>query len=149
MMTGSRNAARIRWAPADLVSQARDRRRAQLASAEFLRLAGHRANVLLTGSDRALAFLLDALHEHLRQPLTWCSRRMLVLPRGGDGTLLIHDLEALTREQQDRLFDWLTRRTCRTQIVSMSANPLLPRVCAGTFVAGLFYRLNVISLDLT
>jgi hypothetical protein len=122
----------------------------QLASAEFLSVAPRRVNVLLTGPDRAIARLLDAVEEHLCQPvMLWHRGRALVLPHDGEGTLVIRDLGALTRGQQERLFDWMTVRSCRTQIVSTSPDPLLTDVQAGRFMTALFYRLNVVSLDLT
>jgi DNA-binding NtrC family response regulator len=149
--TYSRNTSIARRAPAaGVAAHVRGQLRAQLAYAEFLHVASRRANVLLTGPDDTVASLLDALHGRFRPPVTrWRRGRALVLPHGGDGTLLVHELGALSCDQQHRLFEWLTVRTCRTQIVSTSARSLWPEVQSGQFMPGLFYRLNVISLDLT
>jgi DNA-binding NtrC family response regulator len=150
-MTYSRYISMARRAPAaGVATHARGQLCAQLAYAEFLHVASRRANVLLTGPDDRVASLLDALQGHLRPPVTrWRRGRALELPRGGDGTLLIHEPGALSCHEQHRLFEWLTVRTCRTQIVSTSTRSLWPEVQSGQFMPGLFYRLNVISLDLT
>jgi hypothetical protein len=150
-MTHSRSASMARPAPAaGVATHPRGQLRAQLAHAEFLQVAARRANVLLTGPDDTVASLLDALQGHLRPPVThWRRGPALVLPRGGEGTLVIHELGALSCHLQHRLFEWLTVRTCRTQIVSTANRSLWPEVQSAHFMPGLFYRLNVISLDLT
>jgi hypothetical protein len=125
-------------------------RRADNAYAEFLQLAPARVNVFVTGPDRVIAPLLDAIAGHLGQPATrWRGGGRLVLPDATDGPLLIRQVGALTRDQQQRVFDWLGARACRIPVVSSSRDSLLPAVEEGTFMAALYYRLNVISLDLT
>ncbi len=71
---------------------------------------------------------------------------VLDLPTDGTGTLLLHDVAALTITQQVALFDWLQHRRGATQVVSISEKRLLGMVCDGRFLEGLFYRLNTISV---
>jgi hypothetical protein len=120
------------------------------AYAEFLQLAPARANVLVTGPDRVIEPLLDAIVGHLGQPATcWRAGGGLVLPGATDGPLLIREVGALTGDQQERVFDWLGARAHRTPVVSTSRDSLLPAVEEGRFMAALYYRLNIISLNLT
>jgi transcriptional regulator of aromatic amino acid metabolism len=93
--------------------------------------------------------LLEALRPDLREPVVnWCPGRRLVLPpTGTSGTMVLQDVGGLTPEDQLRLFDWLERNVGKTQVISTSSTPLLPRVQAGTFMDMLYYRLNVVCAD--
>ena len=62
---------------------------------------------------------------------------------------MLHDVGALTTDDQLRLLDWLERAEGRTQVVSTSSAPLLPRVHAGSFIDTLYYRLNTVCVDVT
>jgi transcriptional regulator of aromatic amino acid metabolism len=73
----------------------------------------------------------------------------LDLPELKKGTLLLADVAMMSIGQQMRLFDWLPRDCGNLQVVSISSVPLRPLVDQGKFLEGLFYRLNVISLDAT
>ena len=70
----------------------------------------------------------------------------LDLPAGAAGTLLLHDVAALTISQQVMLFDWLQHRRGDMQVVSVTGIRLMDLVRDGRFLEGLFYRLNIISL---
>jgi hypothetical protein len=73
----------------------------------------------------------------------------LYLPEVKKGTLLLADLAMMSLGQQMRVFDWLPRDCGNLQVVSISSVPIRPLVDQGKFLEGLFYRLNVISLDAT
>ena len=51
------------------------------------------------------------------------------------GTLLLHNVGALSLHDQRYLIEWLERAAGRTQVVSTTPVPLLPLVQAGTFLA--------------
>lgn len=70
----------------------------------------------------------------------------LRLPECRPGTLVLHDVAALTLEQQLALFDWLTGCWHGMQVISIASTPLLPLVHSGRFLEGLYYRLNVVYL---
>jgi hypothetical protein len=108
-----------------------------------------RANLLAMGSDEALVRFLDSLLPHLRQPVhRWAPGQCLRLPPPGVlGTLIIEDAGDLPPDDQRRLFDWLTMTLGNTQIVSTTAVGLLPLVETGAFSASLYYRLNIICID--
>jgi hypothetical protein len=73
----------------------------------------------------------------------------LDLPEVKKGTLLLADVAMMSIGQQMRLFDWLPYDAENLQVVSISSVPLRKLVDDGKFLEGLFYRLNVISLDAT
>jgi hypothetical protein len=73
----------------------------------------------------------------------------LELPEGKKGTLLLADVAMMTLGQQMRVFDWLPSDGAALQVVSVASVPIRPLVDDGKFLEGLFYRLNVISLDAT
>jgi hypothetical protein len=69
-------------------------------------------------------------------------------PPGGEATLVIRDVDALSSGEQYRLLQWLDAASDHGPIVSTAAAPLLPLVEAGMFSEALFYRLNTIYIDL-
>jgi transcriptional regulator of aromatic amino acid metabolism len=73
----------------------------------------------------------------------------LELPALKKGTVLLADLAMMSLGQQMRVFDWLPRDCGNLQVVSISSVPIRPLVDEGKFLEGLFYRLNVISLEAT
>jgi sigma-54-interacting transcriptional regulator len=63
--------------------------------------------------------------------------------------MILQDVDALTHADQRRLLDWLDQAAGRTQVVSTTPAPLLPRVQAGAFIDRLYYRLNTVCMDVT
>jgi hypothetical protein len=108
-----------------------------------------RVNVLLVGSDGLPEQIVDVLPPDLREPLeVWHPASPLVLPPiGGTGTLILQNVGAMPRSDQRRLCDWLEVTAGRTRVVSTTRQPLFPLVEAGTFLETLYYRLNVLSLQ--
>jgi len=63
------------------------------------------------------------------------------------GTLLLWDVAQLTLDQQMELHEWMGGHRKDVQIVSVTAGRLADLVDSGQFYEGLFYRLNVITLQ--
>jgi transcriptional regulator of acetoin/glycerol metabolism len=110
-----------------------------------------RLNLLLIDSEGAAEDVLDSLLLDVDEPVaTWRPGERLVLPpEPGEETIVLHDVGALTPDDQIRLLDWLETAAGRTQIVSTTTAPLLPRVHAGAFIDTLYYRLNTVCVDVT
>jgi DNA-binding NtrC family response regulator len=70
----------------------------------------------------------------------------LALPPRNEGTLLLNDVARLRPDQQLELFEWLSEYD-RAQIISLTELPLFSIVSSGHFLESLYYRLNVIRLD--
>ncbi len=110
-----------------------------------------RANVLLIDRDSIIQSLLKVLLQDLREPVaSWSPGETLVLPEvAWTRTMLLHDVGALPHVDQWRLLSWLDRAAGRTQVVSTTRTPLLPRVQTGAFLDTLYYRLNTVCVDVT
>jgi transcriptional regulator of acetoin/glycerol metabolism len=121
---------------------------AQLPGDWRLARAG-RLNMLLINSEGIVEDVLDSLLVDVHEPIaTWRPGERLVLPPVPRAeTMVLHDVGALTPDEQRRLLSWLERAAGRTHIVSTTTAPLLPRVEAGAFIDTLYYRLNTVCVD--
>ena len=72
----------------------------------------------------------------------------LALPRYHRGTLLLEGLHFLNLRQQFALYDWMTHGCRNIQIISITSRIIDSMVAKGEFLEGLFYRLNVVRLDI-
>lgn len=135
----------------ETVSRLRDEWRvARAAHAEMVQLGMPRVNLLLTGRDGVIEYLLDALLPDLREPIgRWSpGDRLLLPPSTLIGTMIFQDVGAMSVGDQRRLMEWLTHAG-RTQVICTTPSPLLRQVEAETFIEALYYRLNIISVDAT
>ena len=108
---------------------------------------GSRPNLLVACADTDVQTAFEQLHDFLGPPFGVCLLPgPLDLPADARGTLILHDIAALTLSQQITLYDWLSRRGREVQVVSMTGSQMLPLVESGRFHEGLFYRLNTISV---
>jgi Sigma-54 interaction domain len=103
--------------------------------------------MLLEGPEDVTETVLLHLKPHLRTPVVWtCSRLPRDFPAGLCGALVLRDVAALGRKEQERLLGWLDAPHGPTQVVSTTARPLFHSVARGHFDDVLYYRLNVIRL---
>ena len=107
-----------------------------------------RHNVLLEGSELSTLAVLRLLEPHLPEPVIRNRRGSpLQLPDGDIGALILEEVSDLSGDEQARLLAWIDCRA-QTQIVSATERPLFARVMRGFFDAALYYRLNVIVVEL-
>jgi hypothetical protein len=110
-------------------------------------LRAMRPNVLVIDPDAAHSrHIVDALLEGSRGPVWRCQVTPLALPGETVGTLLVQDACELTPDEQRLLLGWIEQNRA-TQVVTVASRPLYPCVTAGTFLDGLYYRLNVLVVD--
>lgn len=64
------------------------------------------------------------------------------------GTLVLPDVDRCDAVQQAQLFDWLHQLDRRTQIISMTEQSLFSLVERGEFRTDLYYRLNIIRIEI-
>jgi hypothetical protein len=109
-----------------------------------------RPNVLIEGNESVIEATIVRFVPHLRPEIHWWHPgRSLLLPLGGGRTLVLRDVAALESEDQMRLLEWLQGARSRgTQVVSTGTTALFSGVQQGTFLADLYYRLNMLRLDL-
>jgi len=104
-----------------------------------------RPNTLLEGPDEATDAIVGEAMEWLAEPhATWSGAAS-----GCDrpATLVVRSVSALNQDQQRALLAWLDAPGDRMQVISTTADPLYPLVGRGAFLANLYYRLNVLLLD--
>ena len=79
-----------------------------------------RVNLLLVGVDRELWHLLDTQEFDLREPIaTWFPGERLALPVPTQvGTLILHDVAALSHDDQRHLLEWLEPAARFVQVIS-------------------------------
>jgi len=117
------------------------------SSTEWRILCVAHPNVLLEGREPATDSALLLLEPHLFGPVI--SKRQdapLAVPTAEVGALILPDVGGLTGEEQRALLGWIDATKGRTQIVSMTTQPLFPLVERGLFDPALYYRLNVMLL---
>jgi hypothetical protein len=117
-----------------------------------LQVAGMpRTNLLLAGSAGPLRIVLEMLWLELREPiLKWRPGQRLDLPSPGRAaTLILHDVDELTFDDQHRVLRWLDETAGQVRVVSTTATSLWPGVKSGAFSDVLYYRLNTLYVDLT
>src|SRR5689334_2104455 len=70
-------------------------------------------------------------------------------PEPLQGTLLVKEVAGLDREQQKQLLRWLDQfeHRAHVQVVSTTSTRLYDLVESGDFLPDLYYRLNVVRLD--
>jgi hypothetical protein len=107
-----------------------------------------RPNLLLQGPDAATDGAIGALGAALATPIhRWHADLPLPVPTGRQETLLLRDLITLTAERQTNLLRWLEATDGRVQVVSTTAVPVYPLTQRRLFLASLYYRLNVMCID--
>ena len=117
--------------------------------AELLALLGLASpHVLLIGHDKDLAFVFQRMQPYLRTVVVpWVPDLTSDVPAGPLGTLLVKDVSHLDAGQQTCLARIATAPD--VQIISMASAPLFPLIDKGVFLDKLYYRLNMVTLDLT
>ena len=126
-------------------------RLARAAHVDLLLMGMPRINLLLIAPDGVVRHVLESLRLDLWDPITrWSPGEPLALPSPTrPGTMILHNVHELTPSDQLDLVEWLVLAKGRTQVVSTTSMPLLPRVESGQFIDTLFYRLNTVCVDVT
>jgi hypothetical protein len=117
---------------------------------EFEVLRTWHPNLLLCGPPEATTAALEALRG-VFQPVivNWAGSTALPLPPGsGVRTLILHDVESLSPEDQQQLLAWLKTNFGSVQVVATTARPLLELVESAKFDPALYYALNVVYIKL-
>jgi hypothetical protein len=138
--------------PPDYVARMReDWRVARAAHADLQSMGMPHVNLMLVGPPGPIQGMLDLLHNTCAQPVVpWRPGRQLMLPPvAAARTLILEDVGELEYQDQCRLTEWLERAEGRAQVISTSPTPFLPRVAMGKFLDTLYYRLNMVFVDLT
>jgi hypothetical protein len=114
-------------------------------------LRSNHPNVLVVGPVAATETAIRELRPYLRHPLVKTRVASLgsIRPATSTLALLVEDVGRLTPADQSALLSWVEGAGEKVQLVTTAREPLLPVVTAGRFLESLYYRLNVIYLDLS
>jgi hypothetical protein len=105
-------------------------------------------HVLLIGDDKDLALVFQRMQPYLPAVVVpWVPDLTSDVPAGPLGTLVVKDVSHLDAEQQACLAKIAAAPD--VQIISMASAPLFPLIDKGVFLDELYYRLNMVTLDLT
>jgi len=107
-----------------------------------------RWNLLVRGPRQATEAFVLTLTPHLQSPIRRAAcEQVRGLPAEG-GTLILEDVEKMDEQEQQRLLWWLEEYS-RTgvQVITIAPAALSAHVQAGTFLNTLYYRLNLICVD--
>jgi hypothetical protein len=117
---------------------------------EFAVLQSWHPNVLLGGSSVAIAAAIQELDTVFRPVIvsSTAGSALPVPPETGTHTLILHDVELLSPDDQQQLLAWLQKDRGRVQVIATTTRPLLPLVESGQFNASLYYALNVVFIKL-
>jgi len=119
--------------------------------AEWEAISYGRRNFLLAGQPSAVDAMLASMLPHLLDPIRLFAPdtdRALLLP--DEGTLILMEIAQLQGSQQSELVAWMDERNRSgdVQVVSTTSRQMMPLVESGEFRAELYYRLNVVRIDL-
>ena len=118
----------------------------RVADEDWLVLTTAHPNVLLVGPDAQTSEFVEALTSHLNAPVARCRAGVDPLPASRPGgTLVLQDADRLASHEQRQLDLWLSG-TQPLQLVTIASTALYPMVEEGSFLATLYYRLNVLYL---
>jgi hypothetical protein len=119
---------------------------------EWSLLSRVRANVLVVGDRTKVDAAIRDVEFVCRPPIhRWrCGNLPLtLLPFEAANTVVLHNVAALSIGCQQRLNDWLGADDDRTQIITTNVAPLFPLVKRRAFLEALYYRLNVVLVDVS
>jgi DNA-binding NtrC family response regulator len=103
----------------------------------------------LTGPLPATDAFLRAASTHLRAPVLHVACEEGLRIASAAKTLVLRNVDALADPEQQALLEWLDKDAGdRAQVISQTAASLYTLVQAGQFQDGLYYRLNVIHLQI-
>ena len=67
---------------------------------------------------------------------------------GRASTLVLHDVNELTQDEQQQVLQWLDQMGSRVRVVSTTKTSLWPQLKSGAFDDALYYRLNTVCVDI-
>jgi hypothetical protein len=110
-----------------------------------------RANVMVVGRERVVSDVVVSLWRYFQGPILIRrdGERLRLSPTSEPvGTIILHGVDTLTRQEQCALNHWLDADAGRTRVISTAPPSLLALVESEQFDSRLYYRLNTLCLDL-
>jgi hypothetical protein len=112
---------------------------------ESLLFSSTRPNLLLEGPEAQVQAVVAALRPLLLCPVSaWSGGG---LPDEHRGTLIAQEIHGLDDTQQRQLMIWLDDAVGTVQVIATTSEPLFPLVERGAFLEVLYYRLNILRVE--
>jgi hypothetical protein len=112
---------------------------------EIAALRQFHLNALLVGSPAGVSTVFNALT--LKPPVVDWRRQSNAAYSLSPGTLLVSDVDRFTTDQQQQLLGCLNGPYHSAQVISTATTDPFSQVMRGDFLADLYYRLNVVRID--
>jgi hypothetical protein len=120
-----------------------------LDSVDWETIIKARPNVLLHGERPITAACLVAMEPHCSAPIVRLqSPGSWSLSDISEGSVVFENAAACGLVEQRRMLEWLDNCGYRVQLITTTNRPLFDLVGRGRFLEKLFYRLNIVYLDL-
>lgn len=116
------------------------------ADARLFRLS--RPNVLLIGPDADLDAAITAITGCDANAVPSWSRQLQAACDPTPATVLIRNVMALDTADQHQLNQWLDQRVGDVRVIATTPEPMYGLVEREQFLEALYYRLNVVSIEL-
>jgi hypothetical protein len=108
-----------------------------------------RARALVVGTERATGSVLRSLRADFGAVVVnMRAGGPLTLPETR-ATVILHDVSVLNAADQARLSQWLNLSPPGISVIGVTSEPMFPLVQRGAFLTDLFYRLNLVVIDVT
>ena len=106
-------------------------------------------NALLIGPAADVKAAISGLLPYLRAPVVvHCHpRAMAECTWPPTGALVGWDVDTLDRTQQEQLLAWMDSHAADLQVISVGEAPVFPLVLRKEFIDTLYYRLNMVCLN--
>jgi hypothetical protein len=115
---------------------------------ELLCLASAHTNLLVEGPLSQVDAIVAALIPHTLPPLTtWDGATPL--PTGHTGTVIARQVNRLDDDQQRQLLRWIQNADGTGRVIATSSGSLFGLVERGMFLDTLYYRLNILRVDVS
>ncbi len=114
---------------------------------ELLRLSSAQTNLLLEGEESQVETMLTAVVPSLPRPVTtWGGSASL--PTLREGTLIVPLVNRFDDDQQRQLLHWIEDTGGTVRVIATTPGSLFRLVQRGMFLDALYYRLNIIRVEL-
>jgi Sigma-54 interaction domain len=109
-----------------------------------------RAPILLVGPGAVTTRVLTEIEPWMIEPVVRLRCRPTLELPGSEpiGTVVFEDVHQLDEAAQAELLDWMDNRRKNTLVISTSAHQLIDPVRTPEFLEPLYYRLNVLYVNL-
>ena len=106
------------------------------------------ANILVQGEEAEIQAYVTAVAPLSPPPVVMVETPSAMLATIGKGSIILDNVARYTLEQQRELLTWLDTEGSGVKLISLSTERLFDLVECGQFLEVLYYRLNVILIDL-